>query len=146
MGADQLSRQVWDALSCPHCGQPLSKSNSGADCTSCGSSYVYSEWGSLDLRCIRPKTQVLEFNLGSSSPLELDLPGRPLTLHPNPEVDFSGVSIPHHLSKELMSYFPRAQSRESLMLDLGSGGGKHREVCEHAGFEYVSLDYSSSAA
>jgi SAM-dependent methyltransferase len=45
-----------------------------------------------------------------------------------------------------MSHFPRARAQDSLMLDLGCGDTVHREVAEHAGFEYVGLDIDAPEA
>ena len=137
---------MWDSLACPDCGEPLARSEGGAGCISCGSAYSYTDWGALDLRVTRPIRKLLEFNVGPGTTVDLDVPVRPLVQHPSPQVDFEEIVIPHHLTKDLMSYFPQAQSEESLMLDLGSGSGIHREICEHAGFEYVSLDYYSKEA
>lgn len=61
-------------------------------------------------------------------------------------VDFTGISIPKHLTKELLSYFPKASGTEAYALDLGCGAGVHRDVCEHAGFNYIGLDYSNAQA
>jgi SAM-dependent methyltransferase len=96
------------------------------------------------LRLKQPKIHPLEFELGSDLPANPQLKIKPLLKNSSPEVDFSGMNVPHHLSKELMSYFPKAKGPGSLMLDLGCGSTIHRGVCERAGFEYVGLDYDSA--
>jgi SAM-dependent methyltransferase len=70
------------------------------------------------------------------------------TLHPrsDSEVDFSGSNPPWHLTRELLSYFPKAASSRSIALDLGCGSGLHREICERAGFQWAGLDYSNPMA
>ena len=114
-------------------------------CRRCDSRYRYATSGALDLRLQQPKKYQIEFTLGTSL-----LPGifdfSPLPRNTTPQVDFSGFEAPSHLSEEHMSYFPKAKSEQSLVLDLGCGSTIHREVCEHAGFEYVGLDYDSAAA
>jgi len=69
-----------------------------------------------------------------------------MALSRHPEVDFSGVDVPRHLDEQMLSHFPRAGSGNSLALDLGCGSAGHRAVCEHAGFGYVGLDFSSYSA
>jgi SAM-dependent methyltransferase len=87
----------------------------------------------------------VQFELGTSLVPE-GFAFSPLQAKATPEVDFSGVSVPHHLTPELLSYFPRAKRAGSLALDLGCGSGLHRQVCEHAGYEWLGLDYGNPAA
>jgi len=91
-------------------------------------------------------SRILEFPLGTP-PLEedgFDCP--PLDLNPAPEVDLTGVRVPHHLTREMISWFPKPRAQGALALDLGCGDVIHREICEAAGFGYVGLDYDSPRA
>ncbi len=141
-----LSRNIWKILACPSCGRSLEKVNKGAKCNYCHTRYQYTDSGSLDLRLKRRKKCKLEFELSIRQLPESGFDYKPLLENTTPEVDFSSVSVPYHLTKELMSYFPRARGKNSLMLDLGCGNTIHRAVCEWAGFEYVGLDHNSPDA
>ena len=142
----KISDNVSKILACPHCGASLHSSNQDATCGGCQSHYKYTKFRAIDLRLQQPKTYQYDFTLGTpllpESGFDFDL----LPKNSNPEVDFSDSNIPHHLSKEIMSHFPRAKTDNSLMLDLGCGNMVHKTVCEQAGFEHVGLDYESEEA
>jgi SAM-dependent methyltransferase len=112
----------------------------------CGAAYPFTASGALDLRLKKRKKCTLDFELETTLLPEQGFDFKPLTAKPRPEVDFSGINVPYHLSKELLSYFPRAKSKTGLMLDLGCGSAIHRQVSEHAGFAYVGLDYNAPGA
>lgn len=144
MGATHMD-SIWDILACPYCTHVLHHEREGATCTQCGERYTLTDTGALDMRLKRIKTCPLEFQVGDSVPhgrFRFD----PLVENEAPEVNFSGIAVPHHLTKELISYFPQAKTSNSLVLDLGCGNTIHKGVCEHAGFKYVGLDYSSPKA
>jgi SAM-dependent methyltransferase len=146
MTRQQYEEHIWNHLVCPNCRHRLRPNGEeGTRCAQCGSLYTHSASGALDLRLQTPKTVELQFELGT----QLDWTKQtfvPLRPHPAPEVDFSEPGVPFHLSPELMTYIPRAQHEGSLMLDLGCGGSIHRQICEHAGFVYVGVDYDSPKA
>ncbi len=141
-----ISDNVWKVLVCPNCGSELDRKSSGNICAGCKSVYKYKDSGALDLRLKQPKKFQYEFNLGDSLMPESGFVFNSLAGEGTPEVDFRDVHVPYRLSKKIMSYFPKASSENSLMLDLGCGSAIHREVCETAGFEYVGLDYDSEEA
>lgn len=141
------SDKVWKVLICPNCGAGLEKIDSkGAMCRTCDIHYGYSSSGSLDLRLTQPRTYLLDIEIGGYQDLTYSVGYTPLVENTTPQVDFSTNPVPYHLSRELLSYFPKAQNQDSLMLDLGCGGTIHREVCEYAGFEYVGLDFDAPKA
>jgi ubiquinone/menaquinone biosynthesis C-methylase UbiE len=140
-----LSPDTIQVLACSFCASPLQITDTAFDCLHCGSNYAFTTRGSLDLRLRRKKKYPLEFEL--QTPLLSDgFEFAPLKKNEKPEVDFSGVRIPNHLSLEIMSHFPRAKSHRSLMLDLGCGRSVHRTVAEHAGFQWIGVDYNESKA
>lgn len=141
-----LSDNVWEHLICSSCGHSLEAQDQGATCPGCGLDYPYTESGSLDLRLQQPRTYSDTFELGTPLLPENGFPFEPLQVNSDPQVDFSGISSPRHLTQEILSYFPRAKSQDSLMLDLGCGKGVHKEVAEQAGFEWVGLDYEAPEA
>jgi SAM-dependent methyltransferase len=142
----QLSENIWTILACPYCGHDLGKTPDGAACGSCRTLYRYSDPGALDMRLQQKKKYVHEYEIGSPFLIKPGLTYTVLEENPNPEVDFSGCDVPFHLSRKKMSYIPKAKREGSLALDLGCGYASNRKVCEHAGYEYVGLDYRSDAA
>lgn len=133
-----------DAFRCPNCREPLQDSGQGYVCNNCNSHYGYTDSGSLDLRLSQEKTVPHEFKLGA--PLNSDIDFGLLPFCPAPEIDYSSFSAPHHLSKEILSHFPKAKSDTSMVLDIGCGDTVHRQVCEYAGYKYVGLDYCNDKA
>ena len=144
--AHQLSNNIWNILVCPNCGKAIEKTCDGCACKNCQSQYVYTDSGSLDLRLQRPKKFQYVFELGDSLLPESKFDFRVLPVNPAPAVNFCDFDVPFHLSREMISYFPKAKSNDSLMLDLGCGDIIHRELCEQTRFEYVGLDYTSKKA
>ena len=141
-----IAHNLKSILVCPNCGGSFQATDSGLKCSSCQSEYGYTKSGAIDLRLKQVKKVAYDIELGT--PLLPD-PGfrfTPLQRNHSAEIDYSGVTIPPNLSKGILSYFPKPKLDNSLMLDLGCGSTVHREVCEHAGFKYIGLDYKSDDA
>ena len=142
----KISDNVWNILACPHCGLSLRRSNQGATCDKCKLQYKFAASGALDLRLKQPKKCHCDLILGTPLLPETELDFGVLPLNRDPEVDFSNFDVPFHLTREIISHFPRGKTDKSLMLDLGCGNMVHQEICEYAGFEHVGLDYESEVA
>lgn len=142
----KISDNLWNILACPHCGRALRGTNDDVTCSICNSRYNYTKSGSIDLRLQRPKAYQYDCELGTSLLQESGFDFDKSPKNSNPEVDFSNFVVPRHLSREIMSHFPRAKTDKSLMLDLGCGNMVHQGISEFAGFEHVGVDYDSSEA
>jgi SAM-dependent methyltransferase len=140
-----VPNEIWEIVACPQCVGSLQQDVQGVVCKSCSQKFEYSDTGQLDLRLRKKKTVNLQFELGEYLSRCENFNFRPLDKNPNPEVDFSGIKVPAHLTEEIMSYMPRGR-KDSFVLDLGCGDTVHKEICEYAGFEYVGLDYQSREA
>jgi SAM-dependent methyltransferase len=141
----KISENVMRVLACPNCSAALQKKDDCVMCSACGSRFSKTASGALDLRLTRERKVQYEVVLGREF-TSGDMDFRALVEKDQPQVDFSNTEVPYHLTEELLSYFPKAASETSLMLDLGCGNTIHRSVCEHAGFEYVGLDYEGDEA
>jgi SAM-dependent methyltransferase len=138
---------VEEILICPKCHDTLIKNSKGNFfCQTCSEVYPTTESGSLDLRLKSEKSVTSEVVLGKPLHLPAHFPSSSLAVNATPQNKFTGINPPHHFSKELLSYFPKALSDHSMALDLGCGDTVHRDVCESAGFRYVGLDYSNKKA
>lgn len=141
-----ISGKVSNILVCSYCGSGLTRAKSGVECLACHANYPVTDSGSLDMRLRRRRKYPLEFELDAPLLPDDGFCFEPLPINSQPEVDFAGVNVPSHLSRGMLSYFPKAKTHDSFVLDLGCGDGIHKDVCEHAGFEWVGLDYDSAKA
>ena len=140
------SAHLTRVLACPYCHSRLKPFNHGLCCESCSVEFESDNYGRLDFRLTCPKTVIHSFEIGNGLVPDEDCYFGKLGPSPIPNVDFSGLDVPRHLSRELLSYFPCARTGASLALDLGCGSALHRGVCEHAGFNYVGIDYDADGA
>lgn len=142
-----LNPKIKTFVRCPHCKQELTRCSDGRfSCHRCNAFFGWTASGSLDLRLKKPKSVELRFDILPSHHLT-EVPWcEDLPANPTPEVDFENTHALLHLSRELMSYFPKAAGKDSLMLDIGCGNTVHRQVCEQAGFTYVGVDYDNPKA
>ena len=138
-----MAQSVRRVLRCP-CAGKLAEDTQGLRCVDCGEMYRY-DGGQIDLRLRRPKGYPLTFTVGEDPLSNDELPFAPLVPSPAPQVDFSGIKVPTHLTPTLLSHFPKGHPG-ALALDLGCGTGNHRAVIERAGFEWLGLDYFDPAA
>ena len=134
-------------MACPQCSGEFAFHADKWTCRSCGSAFPVDASGSVDLRLQRPKTSSVEFTVETPTHPE-GFAFVQLELNPQPALDTNRIDVPWHFSRELLSYFPApsSSSQPTYALDLGCGTGLHREICEHAGFEWVGLDYTNPAA
>jgi len=144
----EIPENIFKILICPSCGISLHKSEYNIVCNNCKLIYkAENDDELLDLRLQKPKKYVYSYtNLGTNLLSEPDFNFSVLKKKDNPDVNFSNFKIPHHLTKELISYFPKAENKNQFVLDLGCGSTIHRKICEHAGFSYIGLDYNSDLA
>jgi len=131
-------------LLCPQCHcRDLVFYEDELKCNSCFTSFPVKH-NQLDLRLQQRKKVEVTFNVGQD--FIIDYPFYPLAYNEMQKVNFEGVKVPKHLTKELMSYFPKSTNENNFALDLGCGNGPHKNVIEIAGYNWVGLDYESKEA
>lgn len=133
----------WDALACPACLGSLDRRDLDLHCQACGQAYRATEAGQPDLRLRSPKKTTLTLLLGQPN---VAVPEVTLEANPNPQLDLTGFTLPPNISPRLASYIPRASRPGARALDLGCGTTRTRELLEHAGYEYVGIDFNEPEA
>jgi SAM-dependent methyltransferase len=147
-----ISDKLWNILRCPYCLGIIQNKGRLCECQQCGENYRVSNEGQPDLRLTKNKTYNLNIEINRTLDYEYDLHISdnywliPFTPNMHPAVNFREVRIPARLNIAQLSHFPKAKTKNDLMLNLGCGAGLHREVCEHAGFEYVGVDIRDQEA
>jgi len=142
-----LTKKILDILVCPNCrGKLRISSGENLYCQLCNTFYKVTDNGNVDLRLEGIKKERINFDIGHKFIINENIDLSKLIEKTNPEVHFDLNNIPTHLTKEVLSYFPKATSAESIVLDLGCGTTIHKEVCERAGFNYVGIDYENVKA
>lgn len=141
---EKFHLKVRAILMCPICrSSDLTIKESEIRCNSCMDLFPV-KGHQPDFRLRSEKRITQSFVIGTE--YKLDQLFLPLRVIDNPRVDFSGMKVPKHLTRELLSHFPKGNGEDSCALDLGCGNGVHKEVVEKAGFIHVGFDYDTPQA
>lgn len=133
----------WDVLTCPACRGPLDRSGVDLHCPGCVQPYPATNTGQPDLRLRSPKETTLNLRLGEPA---VAIPEITLQANQNPQVNLSGFTLPTNMSPRFASYIPKASRPGARALDLGCGTTPARALLEHAGYQYVGIDFSEPEA
>ena len=146
-----VSEVVYKHLACPACGGRLLRDGGPLRCSACGVNYPPAN-GQLDLRLRGPKTVTVGFDLGKELPPTGALPFGSIPLNSAaPAIPFDepksddGCFFGNRLTRELLSWFPRAGRPDALMLDLGCGNKRLEPYCRPLGYDYVGIDLQKEA-
>lgn len=143
-----LDERVREVLACPHCHGELAFRDAGHECQSCERRYAETGSGQLDLRLTDEKLHRTEtvlspgYDRPSYAGFDHSVFGR---LDPA-DGELVDVALPERVTRELVSQFPRPESDDALVLDLGCGTGVHRGICERLGYTWVGIDIDSDGA
>jgi len=147
-----LSSTVLELLACPLCGTRVVAADDVFHCTDCGTEYTASE-RQVDLRPRSHKRFALPVLV---RPLEETatrrVHPRPIPLNPDGMIDVDpeqlsgGLLWGNGLTRELMSWFPRAGEQGGLLLDMGCGSRRVEHALRLTGYEYVGLDIGGDVA
>lgn len=137
---------VKNKLACPYCKNILQHAGSAFYCNNCDNSFPCMSCNQIDLRLKQPMLYDYQFELGTLLNFDVDFTFDLPKMNSTANVDFTGIKVPYHLTTELLSFFPKADNNNSIVLDLGCGNMVHKSVCEIAGYNHVGLDYSSHEA
>lgn len=144
---NSILNQFSGLFCCPNCESSLFSEKDKIKCLTCHGEYFFNfDSGQPDLRLKKRKNVNFKFVIAGEEFEDNNFDFKILKVNSENEINYPKDKIPHHISKELLSYFPKAKSPESTMLDIGCGSTLHREVCEYAGFRYIGLDYNSPEA
>lgn len=142
---NMIPANAWLVIMCPQCGGTLIPHDRFAECKICAQRYEHTPTNQIDLRLRHPKDYSFVFPLGAPLIPEHGMSFDPLQPQ-TATIDLSNHALPDRLSREIISYFPKATRPGELMLDLGCGNAVHREICELTGFDYVGIDYEAPGA
>jgi SAM-dependent methyltransferase len=140
---DLPSTVPWDLVVCPICRGPLDRNGVDLRCPRCAQEYGATDAGQPDLRLRQAKETNLTVRVGEPV---LPIPPVSVKANPSPEIDFSGLVLPANVSRRFASYLPIAGRPGARALDLGCGTARARTLLEHAGYEYVGLDFAEPEA
>lgn len=147
-----ISEKIWNQIACPACGGKLAREGGQARCGACALCYPSAN-GKPDLRLRQPKIAKMDFPLGTDLPPKQQLPFGPIPVNP---AAGAGLRISrenatdcyfgNRLTRELLSWFPKASRDGALMLDLGCGNKRFQKLCQPLEYNYVGVDYQNAAA
>jgi SAM-dependent methyltransferase len=138
-------REIRDILVCPYCKGSINFESRHVICFSCAKKYMYTKSGAIDLNLRDPISYSVEFQIENTINLDKSFDCSPLKLSADSQIPINKIKRYPHLSKEIISYFPRPE-KKSIVLDLGCGNSIHKKACEELGYYYVGMDHKSTEA
>jgi len=139
--------QIVSRLACPQCSRKIIQvENERWICENCHLTFSPTSGGALDLRLKNNKVTSLNLPIYSETIPEDQVCIEKEHFNPQPEVDYSSIPAPRHVSPQTLSWFPKAKSADAMVIDIGCCDAVHRSICEHAGFIYAGIDILAEEA